>query len=60
MCAERDGRDDDLCPWMDDGWTRGCTEQDGLVSRFRRPMDDDDEDKVERWMDDLEQRWTSW
>lgn len=60
MCAERDGRDDDLCPWMDDGWTRGCTEQDGLVSRLRRPMDDDDEDKVERWMDDLEQRWTSW
>lgn len=49
-----------LCPWMDDGWTRGCTEQDGLVSRLRRPMDDDDEDKVERWMDDLEQRWTSW
>lgn len=60
MCAERDGRDDDLCPWMDDGWTRGCTEQDGLVSRVRRPTDDDDEDKVERWMDDLEQRWTSW
>lgn len=29
--------------------------KDGLVSRLRRPMDDDeDENKVERWMDDLE------
>lgn len=49
--------------WMMD--QRGVARnRDGLVSRLRRPMDDggddDDEDKVERWMDDLEQRWTSW
>jgi hypothetical protein len=50
------GGDDDVTSldgWMMDG-RGGCAQQRWTGFMRRRPMDDDDEDKVERWMDDLE------